>query len=58
MRDSDLTKLHRAGATIRIDQPEPQLAGYRAKLANLEARIHEIIRISGGVTLRRFERRQ
>jgi hypothetical protein len=37
MRDSDLAKLRRARATMRIDQLEPQLAGYQAKLANLEA---------------------
>jgi hypothetical protein len=27
---------------MRIDQLEPQLAGYRAKLADLEARIHDL----------------
>jgi hypothetical protein len=44
MKDSDLTKLRRARArvTMRIDQLEPQLAGYRAKLAELEARIYDL----------------
>ncbi len=44
MGDSDLTKLRRARArvTMRIQLLEPQLAGYYAKLAELEAQIHEI----------------
>ena len=44
MQDSDLTKLRRARArvTMRIQQLEPQLAGYMAKLADLETRIHDL----------------
>jgi hypothetical protein len=41
MKDSDLTKLRRARSRVhqQLNKLEPMVAGYRAKLANLEARI-------------------
>jgi hypothetical protein len=42
--DSELTKLRRKRSRIHrvLDRLEPLLAGYRAKLADTEARIHEL----------------
>ena len=44
MTDSDLTKLRRARARVhhQITLLEPLLAGYQAKLTDLEARIHAL----------------